>query len=380
MTTQRWVGGLLLAVILLNGIHRGAFAGVVFSENFEAADTDAVITPSNSVFTTTTFGANATVIARVDSEVSPFFSSGTKYLEYLDASTGLSQRLQKALPAEAADPMNAPDLKQITNSGFQFSFDFYEPIGIGPNSVRVGVSNGSFTSTGSRMVELVIYAPSETELGDAGYINGSGTQQNFADSAFAPDTLHHIDVIGIVGTVPGGSISYEMNGEQSVANNTYDIWVDGVRLADDATFRNTFSTITEFAILNSSASSQQTVYFDNIALWNEIPSAIVVPGDFNNDGNVDGTDFGLWQMNFPTASNASLGMGDADGDGDVDGADFVVWQTNYAGESSSTTLVPEPQSLFLVIVGSMGAFVFRRRRVSELRGHSRPFCELIAMP
>jgi autotransporter-associated beta strand protein len=53
----------------------------------------------------------------------------------------------------------------------------------------------------------------------------------------------------------------------------------------------------------------------------------VVPGDFDSNGTVDGDDFAAWQMNFPTASNATQAMGDGDGDGDVDGADFGVWQT-----------------------------------------------------
>ena len=52
-------------------------------------------------------------------------------------------------------------------------------------------------------------------------------------------------------------------------------------------------------------------------------------GDFNQDCKVDGSDYVIWQTNFPTASGATLATGDADGDGDVDGADYVVWQTNF---------------------------------------------------
>jgi hypothetical protein len=155
-----------------------------------------------------------------------------------------------------------------------------------------------------------------------------------------------------------------MNGTHSVSDNTYDVWVDGVLLADNATFRNAFTVINEFAILNSSTASTQTVYFDNIILRSDIPTAIVQAGDFNGDGNVDGNDFVIWQMHFPTASGAALDDGDADGDGDVDGADFVVWQTNFPLTSSSgMTPVPEPASIMIVL----GAVLVLARHVASKR-------------
>jgi hypothetical protein len=79
----------------------------------------------------------------------------------------------------------------------------------------------------------------------------------------------------------------------------------------------------------------------------------LVPGDFNTDGNVDGLDFSIWQMNFPTATEAGLGDGDADGDGDVDGADFIVWQTNFrVANSVQASTIPEPMSLYLILIAT----------------------------
>jgi hypothetical protein len=86
------------------------------------------------------------------------------------------------------------------------------------------------------------------------------------------------------------------------------------------------------------------------------------PGDFDGDGNVDGDDFGIWQMNFPTASGAMPSQGDADGDGDVDGADFVVWQTNFPFPSGSeASTVPEPRSLVLLLLASTAAVLYHGR-------------------
>jgi hypothetical protein len=350
-----------LTAIFVAALASQVHAGIVFFEDFEGATVDVNISPTTTAFTSvTSIGTGATVAARLDT--APYFSAGKKYLEYVDATSSLSPRLQKALPPTAADPVMAPHLKEISNSGFKLSFDLYEPIGQGVNSVRVGLSNGSFQSTSNRMVELVIYAPSQTELGDAGYINGTATQQNFPDAAFAPDAKHHIEVIGVVGNVAGGAISYQRNGPQSVADNTYDIWVDGERLADDATFRNTFATITEFAILNSSASSTQTVYFDNILLRNDIPEA-VTPGDFDGDGDIDGADFVAWQTNFPLTTGATSAQGDADGDGDTDGADFAAWQMNFPSSAGAgTSPVPEPGTMILAGLAVVAVALSGRQR------------------
>ncbi len=71
--------------------------------------------------------------------------------------------------------------------------------------------------------------------------------------------------------------------------------------------------------------------------------AVVVPGDFDTDGDVDAFDLGIWQSGFGTASAARLEDGDADGDGDVDAFDLGIWQTNFGfGTASGVTTVPEP--------------------------------------
>ena len=85
----------------------------------------------------------------------------------------------------------------------------------------------------------------------------------------------------------------------------------------------------------------------------------LLPGDFDLDGDVDGVDFGLWQSGYPTASGASLG--DVDGDGDVDGVDFGIWQANYpTNMGSAATMIPEPATLGLLILG--GLALLRRRK------------------
>ena len=69
--------------------------------------------------------------------------------------------------------------------------------------------------------------------------------------------------------------------------------------------------------------------------------------DFNNDGEVDGDDFLIWQAGFNIDDR-----GDANGDGVTDGDDFLIWQSEFgSGNGSlSSAAVPEPTSVFLTVV------------------------------
>ena len=86
--------------------------------------------------------------------------------------------------------------------------------------------------------------------------------------------------------------------------------------------------------------------------------------DFDKDGDVDGDDFLVWQVNFPAESGASSNTGDADSDGDVDGDDFLVWQieagSGTGGETSAAA--PEPTGLVhAVLIGLVCVLVSSRK-------------------
>lgn len=77
------------------------------------------------------------------------------------------------------------------------------------------------------------------------------------------------------------------------------------------------------------------------------------PGDFDLDGNVDGTDFLEWQEEF---GSEGVTAADANHNFIVDSADLDVWMTSFgAGETSGIVAVPEPARLTLVLclVGAM---------------------------
>ena len=82
------------------------------------------------------------------------------------------------------------------------------------------------------------------------------------------------------------------------------------------------------------------ISIDDVAVTNGV---IVVPGDFDADGDVDGFDFLRWQLGQSQSP--------------LSGSDLADWQSNY-GSPGSTSLsainVPEPSSLLLLALFLLG--------------------------
>jgi hypothetical protein len=87
--------------------------------------------------------------------------------------------------------------------------------------------------------------------------------------------------------------------------------------------------------------------------------------DFDNDGDVDLTDYAIWKGAFNLNQ-----LGDATGDNDSDAADYTVWRDQLGSVSGwgpgagglGFGAVPEPGTLGLVLIGMAGGCYFRRRK------------------
>ncbi len=80
------------------------------------------------------------------------------------------------------------------------------------------------------------------------------------------------------------------------------------------------------------------------AIWNELSLITVtgIPGDFDEDGDVDGRDFLFWQR------DPNIGS-------------LEVWQNNYGhGTLSTLGSIPEPSSMGLLILAYIGAIGLHR--------------------
>ena len=90
---------------------------------------------------------------------------------------------------------------------------------------------------------------------------------------------------------------------------------------------------------------------------------LLLPGDTDNDGDVDNADIGMASGSF-TGAGVSTAMtwadGDVDGDGDVDNADIGFIAGAFTGSASGGAPIPEPATLSLLGLG--GLAVMRRRR------------------
>ena len=74
-----------------------------------------------------------------------------------------------------------------------------------------------------------------------------------------------------------------------------------------------------------------------------------IPGDFNNNGVVNGADLTVWKTWFGINANA-----DANNDGKSDGADFLIWQRNRSAAATATiAAVPEPTGVLLVLTAGV---------------------------
>lgn len=100
----------------------------------------------------------------------------------------------------------------------------------------------------------------------------------------------------------------------------------------------------------------------------EISTPLVVDGDVDGDGRVDGFDYQTLRFNFRRPGNRSLLEGDFDGDLDVDIFDFMAMQANFgaidgqgAGGGAALT-IPEPSAGMLLMMGAWG--VWRRGRAT----------------
>ena len=103
---------------------------------------------------------------------------------------------------------------------------------------------------------------------------------------------------------------------------------------------------------------------------NALLDTLVIPGDANNDGKVDGSDVtilaGNWQAGVgnPNPQAITWGMGDFNHDGQVDGSDVTILAGNWqAGVAAAASAVPEPSLMVLLLTAAITLSVVRRLKV-----------------
>lgn len=95
-------------------------------------------------------------------------------------------------------------------------------------------------------------------------------------------------------------------------------------------------------------------------------------GDFNLDGDVNGSDFLQWQRARGMQAGAMRSHGDADGDHDVDAADLAIWKQDFGAVGTPALAprqgsVPEPSAGALGVIAGVLAGAARRGRRPSAR-------------
>jgi len=88
---------------------------------------------------------------------------------------------------------------------------------------------------------------------------------------------------------------------------------------------------------------------------------IVASADFDEDDDVDGADFLIWQRGL--GIGGMLSEGDADGNSLVDAVDLSVWESQWGASAASVAVaveVPEPSACVLLLVAISSHGLYRR--------------------
>lgn len=139
----------------------------------------------------------------------------------------------------------------------------------------------------------------------------------------------------------GGSLDIDLLSYDPVAGDTFDLFDFAVSMGE-------FTV--ELPALNAGL-----VWDDSNLLGNGelsvVAAVIEENADFDEDGDVDGRDFLIWQRGYSESGTALFADGDANGDGNVNGTDLAIWQAQYglqSGISATQSTIPEPSATLLV--------------------------------
>lgn len=155
---------------------------------------------------------------------------------------------------------------------------------------------------------------------------------------------------------PEGGLFGDLNGSGAV--NVTDISLFGTIFGDDSVFLPSADATGDgliriddlFAFLNAPGGE----------LYEGLFAALVTPGDYDLDGDVDAADYDAW-----TSQSGTTGVASADGnrDGLVNAIDYTIWRDRFdAIGTALEAAVPEPTSAVLALL-AVAATTQRRRAI-----------------
>lgn len=407
---------------ILGGTLNANFSGPLPSvgDRWELLEADSIVNSFFSVTSNLSFPANQRLMTnvfsagnnryRLDLELSEVLilnvnrDTGEVAIDHSQGTSGIN--LDSYSITSSQGRLVAGNLSSVSNQGAlggnwdvatinSGSISELRPTGDGTAAATTSVSLGSvydplagdFASVDNDLA--FEYSDSDGRLID-GIVNYSGTTVNNLLLQIDPDSGKTqirntsgttVDVIGYVissaaSLAPGTWDSLEdqgaAGGDWLEFLNPSSAQVGEVKVADSTTIApgTTFDLGTVF---NVNATQDLTFEFlllgDEVATFGAVIYEPIGDADFDGDGDVDGTDFLIWQRGFGLSGQADNMNGDANADGVVDSADLAIWQSQNGQAAATQALVatvPEPSGYVLSAMLSAGVILSlqQRRRLS----------------
>ena len=238
-----------------------------------------------------------------------------------------------ATPIPANASFHLWDVKEIY-SNFDGSVQFVELFTLSNDqnalaghtlsSLSNGIANKVFTFPGgvggdTATMHVLIATPGFAALPGAPVPDFSTLPQQFFDVAAAQVTIN-------------------FSGVDSITVSSAIIPLDGVKSLTDASAGQASTTFT-------TGPNSPTSLVDGSGAIMLAPGPTLA-ADFTMNGAVNQSDLNSWRNGFGQVVGAAHPQGDADEDGDVDGADYLIWQRQLGNPppptSGAAAFVPEP--------------------------------------
>jgi fibronectin-binding autotransporter adhesin len=215
--------------------------------------------------------------------------------------------------------------------------------GAGATTVAAGATLGGSGTLGGALTNNGIVSPGAS----VGTLNVNGNTTMAANSHLAIELSGATaDKLAITGNLDLGALG---NFLDVTGIGTGTSWIIATYTG---TLTGAFETITSGYSVNYGTGSNSQVTLSTAPV-------LGVPGDYNNNGVVDGADYVLWRNGGPLQN-------EVDTPGTVNAADYTAWRARFgntsgAGAGLGGGAVPEPTSALLVAMGLAALGSIRRR-------------------